>query len=62
MGMMLTIQELSGVRDKLRSMRITIESLRLLFLSSGHSEDARRLNDVVGLVDDEIAALEKETG
>jgi hypothetical protein len=59
---MLTIAELSDACAELRSARLTIEALRVLFLSGGHSADARRLNDAVGMIAEEIAVLDSAIG
>jgi hypothetical protein len=55
---MLTIKELSDASAELRSAHATIDALRRLFMSGGHSADARRMNSAEALIADEIAVLE----
>jgi hypothetical protein len=60
---MLTIPELTDAREKLRQAHALIESVKVAFLSDRKRfASARLLNDVAHVVDDEIAALDKEIG
>lgn len=56
---MLTQAELTDARDSLRQAEIIIARIRGVFLSAGNIDGARLLNEVVGLLADEIAALDK---
>jgi hypothetical protein len=56
---MLTIPELTDARDKLRHADILIAVVRGMFITGGHVHGARVLNDVIGLLADEISALDK---
>jgi hypothetical protein len=49
-------------RDKLRQAANLIEGVRVVFIMGGCVEGARLLNDVAGLISDEIAALDKTIG
>ena len=57
---MLTQAELTDARDKLRTALTLIEAVKLTFLGAGNIEGARLLNEVAHLLDDEIAALDKQ--
>jgi hypothetical protein len=50
---------LTDARDKLRTAGNLIEAVRGAFLSAGYIQGARLLQDVIGLLSDEIAALDK---
>ncbi len=56
---MLTTQEITDARDKLRAACLLIESVGGVFLSAGCVNGARLVKDAAGLLADEIAALEK---
>jgi hypothetical protein len=59
---MLTTKEMLDAKDKLRAALNLIEAVRVVYLSGGYVLGARLLNDVSGLVGDEIAALDKAIG
>lgn len=59
---MLTVQEMQDARDKLRAARALVEVVRTVFLSGGSVASARVLKDVVELLADEVAALDKLIG
>jgi hypothetical protein len=59
---MLTTKEMLDAKDKLRAALNLIEAVRVVYLSGGYVLGARLLNDVAGLVGDEIAALDKAIG
>jgi hypothetical protein len=50
---------LTDARDKLRTVVNLIEAVRGVFLSAGYIQGARLLQDAIGLLSDEIAALDK---
>ena len=56
---MLTIPEMTAARDKLRQADNLVAAVRGLYVSAGYAHGARILNDVIGLLADEIAALDK---
>ena len=56
---MLTIPEMTDAREKLSAASALVDAVRVLYLSTGSIDGARLLNDVVGLIGDEIAALDK---
>jgi len=55
---MLTITNLSDMRAELRSTLKAIEALRFMFMGSGYTVDARRMNDAAGMIAEEIDALD----
>jgi hypothetical protein len=59
---MLTIPELTDARDKLRQADILIAVVRGMFITGGDVRGARIMNDIIGLIADEIAALDKAIG
>jgi hypothetical protein len=60
---MLTPAELAEVREKLRTALTLIDDVKRLFLGDRKRfASARLLNEVAHVVDDEIAALDKEIG
>jgi hypothetical protein len=59
---MLTIAEMTDARDKLSAAAAMIGTVRLLLMYGGCIDGARILNDVIGLLADEIAALDKAIG
>jgi hypothetical protein len=59
---MLTRDELKAAREQLAQARAQIEAVRLLYLNGAYIQGARLLNDVAGLLADEIAALDKAIG
>ena len=61
-GPMLTVQEMTDARDKLRTAGALIEAVRIVFLSGGYVPGARVLKDVAELIADEGAALDKLIG
>ena len=56
---MLTQAEMTSARDDLRSAESLIARVRGLFLSAGYIHGARLMKAAIGLLADEIAALEK---
>jgi hypothetical protein len=56
---MLTIAEMTDARDQLKQADNLVAAVRGVFLSAGYIQGARILNDVIGLLADEIAALDK---
>lgn len=46
-------------RDKLRQADILVAAVRGMFITAGYAHGARILNDVINLLADEIAALDK---
>ncbi len=56
---MLTIAEMTDARDSLRQAEGLAARIRGVFLSAGYIQGARVLNDVIGLLADEVAALDK---
>ena len=56
---MLSIPELIAARDSLRQAENIVAKVRGVYLSAGYIAGARILNDVIGLLADEIAALDK---
>ena len=56
---MLTIPEMVDARDKLRSAGNLAEAVRGVFVSAGYVQGARNMNDVINLIADEVAALDK---
>jgi hypothetical protein len=58
---MLTQAELTSARDDLRAAESLIARVRGIFLSAGYIHGARLMNAVLGLLADEIAALDKAT-
>ena len=56
---MLTIPELTDARDSLRQAENIAARVRGVFLSAGYIQGARILNAAIGLLADEIAALDK---
>ena len=56
---MLTQAELTDARDTLSAAKALIASVRSLLLSGGEVASARLLNDALGILSDEIAALDK---
>jgi hypothetical protein len=60
---MLTIPELTDAREKLRTALTLIDDVKRLFLGDRKRfASARLLNDVAHLLNDEVAALDKEIG
>ena len=59
---MLTIPEMTDAREKLRTATTLIEDVRTLFFGGGYVEGARMLTKAAHLLDDEIAALDKQIG
>ena len=59
---MLTIPEMTDARDKLRQADNLVAAVRGVYVSAGYAHAARILNDVIGLLADEIAALNKAIG
>jgi hypothetical protein len=57
---MLTNQELRTARDNLRAANVLLGIVRGLYLGGDRAKNAMLLNDVAGLIGDEIAALDKE--
>jgi len=60
--MQLTVPEMTDARDKLRQAEILIAVVRGMFLTAGHTQGARLLNDAIGLLADEIAELDRALG
>ena len=56
---MLTPAETTTARDDLRQAESLITRVHAVFLTAGYTQGARFLNAVLGLLADEIAALEK---
>lgn len=56
---MLTIAEMTDARDSLRQAEGLAARIRGVFLSAGYVRGARVLNDVIRLLADEVAALDK---
>ncbi len=59
---MLTIPEMIDARDSLRQAEIIIARIRGVFLAGGDVRGARLLNDAIGLLADEIDALDRAIG
>jgi len=59
---MLTQQEMISARDDLRQAETLCAGVRGIYLSAGYISGARLLNDILGLIADEIAALNKAIG
>ncbi len=56
---MLTQAELTDARDTLSAAKALIASVRARLLSGGDINAARLLNGAIGILSDEIAALDK---
>jgi hypothetical protein len=56
---MLTQAEMIGARDDLRQAEGICVTVRGIYLSAGYIAGARLLNAILGLLADEIAALDK---
>ncbi len=56
---MLTQVEMISARDDLRQAQNLCAKVRGIYLSAGYIAGARTLNNVLGLLADEIAALDK---
>ncbi len=59
---MLSLAEMTDARDSLHQAEALAARIRGLYVSAGYFQGARILNDVIGLLADEIAALEKAIG
>ena len=59
---MLTVSEMNDARDKLKQADSLIAAVRGIFLTAGDVQGARIMNDIIGLIADEIAALGKLIG
>lgn len=59
---MLTQTEMTTAKDDLRQAESLIGRVYGVFLSAGHAQGARFLKTTLGLIADEIAALDKAIG
>ncbi len=59
---MLTLPELTDAREKLRQADILIAAVRAVFISGNYAHGARVLNDILGLLADQLSALDKAIG
>lgn len=59
---MLSKQEMTEAKDKLKAAKTHLEDVRSLYIHGGYLAGARLVNDAVNLLDDEIAALSKSIG
>ena len=59
---MFTISELTNFRDSLRQTESIVARVRGVFLSAGYAHGARVLGDVLTLLADQIAALDRAIG
>ena len=58
---MLTLPELTDARDKLRQADILVAAVRGMFIGN-YPQGARLLNDVLGLLADQLSALDRAIG
>ena len=59
---MLTPAELADARDKLKQADILVAAVRGMFITGNYVRGARVLNDILGLIADQITALDKAIG
>ncbi len=59
---MLTLPELTDAREKLWQANILIAAVRALFITVNYPHGARVLNDILGLMADQISALDRAFG
>jgi len=60
--MTLTTQELTDARAELSQAQALVKGVKITFMSGGYIEGARLLNDIEHLLDDGLAALDKQIG
>ena len=59
---MLTLPEMTDAREKLKQADVLIAIVRSLFITGNYPHGTRVLNDILGLIADQISALDRAIG